>query len=160
MKKIISFDIDGVIAESPYIHLKDRTVKSYLARKLFNEDVPFRLNKIIAQADVWLISKRKVLDGNVQVVTYKWLVNNGINILGLKGVICNLGTAQKGKLTELLGSAVHFDDDARVLDYVFAPCKGYLVNNPDFELNQTANYPRIHTWQEISKICSDIIKGE
>lgn len=157
---IITLDCDGVVASGEYDLPEQRTWKHWMEKSLFSEDVPTKLNKLQESFKVYLISGRTCLDMPTWLVTGDWLRKHGVHTLS--GIECELTHEEKAHTAEALGSVAHFDDDIRVLDYLEGgPVMGYLMDNPEWPSNQTASYPRrIHTWQDIMKVCSDLLKKE
>lgn len=157
-RKVITFDIDGVISKTGHVeNPADRTPAYYFGLNLLDDDIPKYISSLSKDFDIYFITSRSF--ENVLGVTKLWLQ--------LKGIGCNLYTGLmalrattstrdeesfrwKQSACEIVKSSFHVDDDPRILSYTNKICPSVLFDNPSWELNQqTKDYIRVFNWKEL-----------
>lgn len=149
---ILTFDLDGVIADRSHLPADARTEEYFINKTLLEPDVNKYIAKLSKDHVIYIITSRKT---EIYPVTARWLDKQGISKY-ISGLICAGSYQEKADI--MRPYHCHFDDDPRVFDsYTLGMNFGYLVDNPDWDLNQNDNYyKRVMNWQEIMKVCSKL----
>lgn len=156
MRRVFSFDIDGVVADTGYVSIIDRTVESYKSCKLIDYNIPRFINWLAHSADIYFISARGYQCATD--TTRQWMDAQGINMENIAGTITNVKPADKHKLVDTLHATYHFDDDPRIVESLGT--RGVLVEI----LNPWTIEPKpyvskvVKSWQEISDLCWSVPK--
>lgn len=110
MRRVLSFDVDGVIANLGFIPIMERTKESYLDADLIDENIPDILRTLGYENDIYFVSSRSFKDATRW--TAEWLC--GKEIYGM-GVMCNVVPQRKAQMINLLHATYHFDDDPQIV---------------------------------------------
>jgi hypothetical protein len=149
-RRVISFDVDGVVASGGFIPVEERSAERYEKCTLLDLEIPRYINQLARTHDVYFISSRNHV--NALDSTHEWLYEAGIYMDYIKGTICGIPAYNKPFLCRMLGVSAHFDDDPAAVTTSF----GWLVNNPTWPANQEAiaRYaPQVvNDWREIMEV--------
>jgi hypothetical protein len=112
LRRIFSFDIDGVVADVGELAIMDRQVGSYRYAKAFDKRLQWWLGEIAHEADVYFVSSRSFQDALKE--TKEWLHFNAIHLADVAGVLCNVCPSDKASVVKALHATYHFDDDRQI----------------------------------------------
>jgi hypothetical protein len=152
---VLSFDVDGVVADGEFIPVLNRTPARYQQSWVIEPKAAAIINHIATYiADVYFVSSRSCT--NATVLTRRWLYGIGVDPDRIAGVICNVVPAKKVELVQLLHATYHFDDDPKIIATM--PQRGVLVACKDTPGNAEAlsRFRSVRNWQEIETLCMSL----
>lgn len=125
MKPIISFDIDGVLADGKMIDWHQQKDHPEIYSQLKNL-MPSKIwNELTLNYHIYLVSSRSF--PSALEVTLSWLQQNQLTPAFARGVILNQAF-HKAAMVRMLGSQLHIDDDPAVVKELGV--YGVLFRNP------------------------------
>lgn len=149
MTKVISFDIDGVIAGGRYTPEWDRTPNHYLGLPLVDSRIP-EILKRLAKDDwnIYLVSARRYEDALSS--TRLWLERHRISVAG---VLVGVPRLLKGSVIEILHAEKHFDDDLSVVKMIHGG-RGVLFYSPEWDYRQEdlEGVPVVNDWDGVERL--------
>ena len=147
--RIISCDIDGVLADGVYVPPEKRNVAGMSGLAVADPLAPYYLSGLCHRSLVYLLSSRAwpgALYG-----TQLWLRKRYFDDSQLAGIICNISTNNKLQVATLLGATYHIDDDPEiVLCYNGTGTLPLLLYNPHRPLPLVQHNHFFPTWEHLA----------
>ena len=109
-RRVLTFDMDGVIAAVEYVPVMERQITAYIGAPVLADRMVF--NRICLDADVYVISSRSYRNATQH--TKNWLYANDMPYV--TGVICGILPRDKAALVHLLNASYHFDDHPKTTE--------------------------------------------
>lgn len=160
MRPVISFDLDGVIAEGGYMPYEERTEEAYQAKKFIDRKIDLYLNYLADFYDIYIISFRHHEGANLG--ARQWFMDEHVGMDTLAGVITHPASPEvrdgnhlwKGETARVVGSQFHLDDDPRVVKscevgVLFDPTPNELRATFPQDFKGIEAFPSCHTWEEV-----------
>lgn len=153
VRKIVSFDCDGVITPGGYMPPERRTNKEYCKLDPQEDAIP-SLHWLSTMYDIFIISQRSHPDSNLGLRAWlHWVLGLELDtiagvITGPSGGACEGVYMDKPAIIRALGCLVHFDDNPVHLEEL--PGVGVLFPSDMPESQAAINkYPTVHGWEGI-----------
>lgn len=155
VRKPISFDLDGVIAEGGYTPPENRTNEFYTKKGFADPEVLPSLQWLSILYDIYILSARSHNEANLGIRA--WLhFALGLELDTIAGIVSDDGRGaraedhvmNKAGIADALGIVVHFDDHP---DHVRSmPGRGVLVvSNMPSSQEAAGKVPTVYNWDQV-----------
>lgn len=151
----ITLDIDGVVAGGNYIPEWDRRVEVYSTLPLLDPMIPEYLDELCRRFHVYFVSGR-CFPGALE-ITRMWL-SKFLPLYMPAGVVTGVHYFDKPRMTKLLKSVVHVDDDPRVINGL-AWSKGVWFETPVWATPIRPFHQRVGGWAELMPLLRGLEAG-